>query len=294
MKKLFTLLLICVFATSANAFRGGTLKIRDADGRTIMVSINGKRFMQNSRVLTVRDVPCGNNRIKVYQYRQNNNGMAKANLIYSGMIQVDQNYIYRCTVEQGEDIMIRSYCCTTNDGFYNNQNNNNYQNNNQNNNQSYYDDYNDQDQDWNDNFWGNVNNGWHKHQEEFNNTNPIEPYYDNIDHKGNYNNYNNNDNGFNKKGMNPNTFAAFKQTVQNNSFDSGKQTLVKTQLNNTWITAAQLSELVALFNFESSKLEVAKYGATRVVDKQNLFIIYNNFEYESSKTDFAGFIGTLK
>jgi hypothetical protein len=61
-----------------------------------------------------------------------------------------------------------------------------------------------------------------------------------------------------------------------------------------WITSGQLKEIIDIFSFESSKLDMAKYGAARVIDKQNLFNIYNCFSFESSKTEFANYLATLK
>ena len=297
MKKIFTLLMLCIISIGAFAYNGGTLKIRDAEGGIIMVNINGKKFPKNGRILTVSDVPPGLNRIKIYRLvgfgrRQN------IQMIYSGRIKVQPNFIYRCTVDDYEGLDVQSYCCINNNGYYSD---------NQNYNENGYNSYNDNDQDWNDNYWGNSSNGWikvgghhdvHHDDHDYQGGNGYSNGYNNG--MSNYNNggnngYNNGGNfNNNNNGMSPQAFQSFKQTVENSSFDSGKQTIVKTQLQNMWITSGQLKEIIDIFSFESSKLDMAKYGAARVIDKQNLFNIYNCFSFESSKTEFANYLATLK
>ena len=297
MKKIITLLMLCIISIGAFAYNGGTLKIRDAEGGIIMVNINGKKFPKNGRILTVSDVPPGLNRIKIYRLvgfgrRQN------IQMIYSGRIKVQPNFIYRCTVDDYEGLDVQSYCCINNNGYYSD---------NQNYNENGYNSYNDNDQDWNDNYWGNSSNGWikggghhdvHHDDHDYQGGNGYSNGYNNG--MSNYNNggnngYNNGGNfNNNNNGMSPQAFQSFKQTVENSSFDSGKQTIVKTQLQNMWITSGQLKEIIEIFSFESSKIDMAKYGAARVIDKQNLFNIYNCFSFESSKTEFANYLATLK
>jgi hypothetical protein len=288
MKKIITLIAVLFIAINSFAHRGGILKIRDAEGRKIAININGRNFPQQARVLTVKDLPSGVNRIKVYRVRNGRGVYNRADLIYSGVIRIKSGYIYRCTVDDYEGLDVQSYCCTNDDGNYYNADPAIGQG----------DYYNQDDNNWNDNYWhgyndnqqgNNNNNGWNNNNNNWSNDNDGHDQ-DGHNHDGyNYNNgYNNN------RVMNQQQFQAFKQTVSNNNFDSGKLTLVKTQLQSTWINCAQLTELVSLFSFESSKLDVAKVGATKVVDKQNLFTIYNSFSFESTKTEFAAFIATLQ
>lgn len=260
LKNIGVLLLLVVLSIQTEA---AILKIRDGEGRRIVVTINGKRFQKVGKVLTINNVPPGNANIKVYRYQPYGNGMANADLIYRGSLFVRYNYIYRCTVDDYEGMDVQEFCCINNNGVFN-------YNNNMNNNFGFYDDH---DHDWEDEFWcGNHPNNQNNPNGNWNN---------------NQNNWNNNNN-FNV--MNVNTFAAFKNTLRNNNFDSGRLTIMKSQLNNSRITAAQLRELVEIFSFESSKLDAAKYGASRVVDGSNLFLIYDVFDYESSRTAFANYV----
>jgi hypothetical protein len=289
-----------------------TIKIRDGEGRRITVSIDGKRFPQNGKILTIGDVPTGMHKIKVYLYQlvannyapnngynNNNRNMATAKLIYSGRMMAKPGTIYRCTVDDFEGMSISEYCCNTNNNLYFNYNDNTDQ---------YYDNDVNWSDAWNgivDNTWNNnnQNNQWnhqdgdHDHHDYNNNQNNYnnnnQNNYNN-NNQNNPNNYNNNPNAYSPNSMNATSFANFKRTIQNSSFDSSKETLVKSQLANNWITSSQLIEIVELFSFESGKLDIAKFGATRVIDRNNLFNVYNSFTFESSKTEFANFISTLK
>jgi hypothetical protein len=148
------------------------------------------------------------------------------------------------------------------------------------------------------NGWGNGNgngNGWNN----TNNGNHFGHDHDH-DHQGQNNGYSNNynsggGNGYgNYSPMDNNSFAAFLQTLRNNNFDNGKATLVRTQLMSSYITSAQLRQILEVFSFDSGKLDIAKFAATRVVDRQNLFTVYDAFGFESSKQNFAEFVAKLK
>jgi hypothetical protein len=248
-KKILTSLLCVLLFSNLNA---AVLKIREGEGKTIIVTVNGKKYPQNGKVVTINNVPKGVAYIKVYSFRKMPNGIPKAMLIYSGQIFVKQNYIYRCTVDDFERMDVQEYCCVNQYGNYNYNNPNH---------EAHYDDYDDNDYDWDNNYW--------KGPRRDNNNNPYYP---------------------NSRIMNDRDFSAFKATITNSNFDSGKLTIMKTQLNNTRITSNQLRELAQLYSFESTKLDAAKYGATKVIDPQNLFVVYDVFDFESSKTSFANFI----
>jgi hypothetical protein len=302
MKKFITLLglLFTVLITNAQQNNRALLKIRDMEGRRIVVTINGRQFPQNGRVLTIGDVPAGNVRLKVYEYRNRGNGYANANLIYAGRLQVRGGFVYRCSIDDFEGMDVQEFCCLDRNGNYYAQGNGNNQ----------WGDYNNFDNNWQDNTWHgqnwqNDNNGnWgnNNNNGNWNNGNNGNWGSNNNNGNGNWNNGNNNNGNWNNNNPNWNNapscmsnqaFEAFKQTVQGGNFDSGKLNLIKTQLSNQWINTNQLKQLVELLSFESGRIDVAKYGATRVVDRENLFLIYNSFTFESSRNEFAEYIKTL-
>ncbi len=318
MKKIITLITVCFLTLNLFAQQygnsGAMLKIRDAEGRRILISMDGRKFPQNGRVLTINNVPPGVHRIKIYKMKGFQNSGQGA-LIYNGSLRVKNGFVYRCTVDDYEGLDIHEFCCLSNNGNFSFDNNNN--------NGSF--DFNDHD--WDDNFWGNLDNGWHANDNgnwgnngngngnnngnngnwgngnNNNGNNGNNGNWGNNGNSGNGGNWGNgNNNGNFNNGndwgtpnqcMGNNSFTAFKATVANNNFDSGKMNIIKAQLSKAYISTAQLKDLVDLFQFESGKLEMAKYGAPRVVDRNNLFLIHNCFTFESSKTEFANFVEAL-
>jgi hypothetical protein len=142
------------------------------------------------------------------------------------------------------------------------------------------------------NTFNNNNNNWNQNNNNWNQNNNN----NNNNWNQNNNNYNqNNNNNWNQNNvMSDGTFGAFLQTLKNNNFDSGKQTILSSQLSNNWFTAQQVRTIVDQFTFDSGKLEAAKAAALKVVDRQNLFVVYDAFDYESSKRNFADFVATLR
>jgi hypothetical protein len=55
-------------------------------------------------------------------------------------------------------------------------------------------------------------------------------------------------------------------------------------------SAQQARELVSLFTYESSKLEMAKYIYRYTTDKNNYITVYDVFTYSSSKDELSRFI----
>jgi hypothetical protein len=266
--KILSALFFCLII--ASNIEAAVVKIREANGRRIVLTINGKKFPQIGRVITINNMPKGMAFLKVYSYKQNGNGMANANLLYAGKLMVRSNYIYRCTVDGYNGLDVQEFCYTMQNGSYNYNNGTSTQ----------WGDYDANDDDWNDNVWDG-----HPHNHPFNNGN------------GNWGNnsgnggFGNNGNGFgNLQPMSANAFNAFKNSLRNSNFDTGRLTILKAQLTNTRITASQLRELVELFSFESSKLDAAKFGAKSVIDGNNLFVVYDAFDFENSKTAFANYI----
>jgi hypothetical protein len=91
--------------------------------------------------------------------------------------------------------------------------------------------------------------------------------------------------------MSPGQFQMLKQTVISRSFDSTKRELLQSALQNNYVTSQQLYELVSLMDFESSRLEVAKLGYAKVIDKENFYTVYNAFTFDSSIRELNKFIG---
>ncbi len=77
-------------------------------------------------------------------------------------------------------------------------------------------------------------------------------------------------------------FDAAKKSIQAKNFDDSKLIIAKQILDNNCLKCAQIKELMGLFSFEASKLEIAKHAWHRVVDKGNYFTINDAFTFDSS------------
>jgi hypothetical protein len=113
---------------------------------------------------------------------------------------------------------------------------------------------------------------------------------------------NNNNNGGRPPGndnypprpMDDNTFSSFIETVRRESFDDSRLAIAKSGIDQNYFTSAQAKQLVALFSFENSKLEVAKYMYGRTTDPKNYFIVYSSFSFSKTKEELAEYVRTYK
>ncbi|MCG9909900.1 MAG: DUF4476 domain-containing protein [Flavobacteriales bacterium] len=110
----------------------------------------------------------------------------------------------------------------------------------------------------------------------------------------NNNQWNNNNNQWNNQmmGMDQNTFNMFKETVRKQSFDSNKVPMIKNQARTANFTSAQVAELLGLMSFDSYKLDVAKFCYDFVIDKQNYFVTFGQFQFDSYSRDLSNYIAT--
>ncbi|HTL81704.1 MAG TPA: DUF4476 domain-containing protein [Bacteroidia bacterium] len=137
--------------------------------------------------------------------------------------------------------------------------------------------------------YGNAggNNGWYGDAGYGNNGNdPYGNWGGNSSGNGGYNNYPQ------YYGMNDQQFNSLKSAIQSKAFDSSRLTIAEQASSSNYLTAEQVYELAQLFDFESTKLDFAKYAYARVVDKGNYYVVNNAFTFESSITDLAGFVNT--
>jgi len=109
-------------------------------------------------------------------------------------------------------------------------------------------------------------------------------YYD----AGNYVNY-----GSGYQLMSETKFNELKQSIVNVSFSNSKKHIAKQAVSMNKLSSKQISELVNLFDFESDKLEFAKYAYNFTIDKGNYFIVNNAFDFESSIASLNKYIGSF-
>lgn len=90
--------------------------------------------------------------------------------------------------------------------------------------------------------------------------------------------------------MNPNDFGLLKQTLNNADFESTRLTIFKQALSYNYFTTGQVRELMSMFWFEGSKLEVAKLAYPKTVDQNNYYLVNNEFSFSSSVNELGNYI----
>jgi hypothetical protein len=130
-------------------------------------------------------------------------------------------------------------------------------------------------------------------------------YYGNDDYQGN----DDRDGGYNGQGnggyggqypdgssssyrtMSPQDVDVLAQTLKRNSFDSNRLPIAKQALDQTYIQADDLKRLLSAFDFEASRVELAKYAYSRVADRQNFYRVYEAFDFQSSVQEVQRAVG---
>lgn len=87
-------------------------------------------------------------------------------------------------------------------------------------------------------------------------------------------------------------FANAKSSVSSKNFESSKLTVAKQVITNNCLTTSQIKEIVKLFDFESTRLEYAKFAYSYVYDKGNYYQLNDAFDFESSIDELNNFIGS--
>ena len=90
--------------------------------------------------------------------------------------------------------------------------------------------------------------------------------------------------------MDANSFSQLKYAINNAGFESTRMSIFKQALQYNFFTSSQVAELMDLFWFESTKLEVAKLAYDKTLDKQNFYIVNNQFSFSSSVNDLGNYI----
>jgi hypothetical protein len=89
-------------------------------------------------------------------------------------------------------------------------------------------------------------------------------------------------------------FESFKGSLASKSFEDSKMTMAKQVLNNNCLTSAQVREVMALFSFEATKLDFAKYAYGHTYDLGNYFKVNDAFGYESSIEELNEYINNQR
>ena len=90
--------------------------------------------------------------------------------------------------------------------------------------------------------------------------------------------------------MPPQDFSSAKQTIAGKSFEDSKLTIAKQIINTNCLLSAQVKEIMMLFSFEDTRLELAKYAYGYTWDIGNYYKLNDAFTFESSIDELNEFI----
>jgi hypothetical protein len=77
-------------------------------------------------------------------------------------------------------------------------------------------------------------------------------------------------------------FESAKSSIKAKTFSDSKMTLAKQVTGANCLSAAQIKEITMLFDFETDRVEYAKFAYNRCNDPQNYFLVNDAFQFEST------------
>lgn len=91
--------------------------------------------------------------------------------------------------------------------------------------------------------------------------------------------------------MDNSSFREFFDTLQRNQkFDDGKMAMIRQQMRSSMFTAVQIRDLVKSLSFDNNKIAMAKSMYRNCADKYRYFVVYDAFDFESSKREVMEYI----
>lgn len=74
------------------------------------------------------------------------------------------------------------------------------------------------------------------------------------------------------------------------SFDKDKSAMIMQQARGTMFTALQMQSLLKSLDFDKNRLELAKSIYRKCADRENFFVVYEAFDFDSSRRDLMNYI----
>lgn len=90
--------------------------------------------------------------------------------------------------------------------------------------------------------------------------------------------------------MSPSDFEDAKKSISSKSFEDSKLTMAKQIINSNCLLSTQVKEVMLLFSFEQTRLDLAKYSYGRTYDQGNYYKLNDAFTFESSIDDLNKYI----
>jgi hypothetical protein len=89
-------------------------------------------------------------------------------------------------------------------------------------------------------------------------------------------------------------FALIMKNLQGLSFDTEKISRAKQIVESNILTSTQVKEMLTTFDFDSRRLEFAKYAYNYVYDKNMYFIVNESFDFSSNGKQLDEYIASIR
>lgn len=90
------------------------------------------------------------------------------------------------------------------------------------------------------------------------------------------------------------SFNNAKTSISDKGFEETKLTEAKQIIKSNCMSSAQIKQILALFDYEQSKLDFAKFAYKKCTDTNNYFTLNSAFSYESSVEELNTYIDSIK
>jgi len=90
--------------------------------------------------------------------------------------------------------------------------------------------------------------------------------------------------------MNDGSFESAKKSIASKSFSDSQLTMAKQVAKNNCLSCNQIKQLMLIFSFEETRLDLAKYAYDYAFDKQNYYKVNDAFTFESSIDELNKYI----
>ncbi len=83
-------------------------------------------------------------------------------------------------------------------------------------------------------------------------------------------------------------------SIKSQGFSDQKKIVARAGINRNYFNTSQVVQLLKLFSFESDRLEMARLLYTKTLDRNNFYLVYNEFHFSSSREELERFTGALR
>lgn len=94
--------------------------------------------------------------------------------------------------------------------------------------------------------------------------------------------------------INSTEFASVKKTIDTKNFEDSKIKIAKQVIDNNCLLSSQVKEIMMLFNFEETRLDLAKYAYGHTYDIGNYYKLNDAFKFEASIDELDEYIKSQK